>query len=211
MTNLFHQLHPEILRFPGHHHRVGRSADEDLQVGGRKWLWQIIPGSSAKGFYAAGHAGIAGHHDDDGVLVSLEGGLQNFQPRDLRHVEVDQHDVELPAPHGLQRLFASPDQRDIVAIHLEDTGATLSQGALVIDHQDADAGLNLTRDGERIAGCAIRTGRNLSFGLREGTDHASRLPGETAWAVGSLQTASPIRSGAMADSKPYPGLNDCPP
>ena len=93
------------------------------------------------------------------TIVSLNAwsvGAQDVEPRDLRHVQIDQDDVELPALYGIQRLFAAAHQRHVVAVHLEHAGAALTQGALVVDHEHPDAGLDLARNGEGIAGARRR-------------------------------------------------------
>ena len=38
--------------------------------------------------------GIAGHDDDDRILVRFERRLEDLHARDRRHVEIDEHDVE---------------------------------------------------------------------------------------------------------------------
>ena len=67
------------------------------------------------------------------------------------HVEIDQDDVELAAPNDLERLVAAPDEGDVVAVQLEHAGAPLAQGAVVVDDEDPNVGLDRRRNRERIA------------------------------------------------------------
>ena len=86
----------------------------------------------------------------------------------------------------LQSLFPPPDQRDIVAVHLQHAGAALPEGSLIVDYQDANAGFDFAGYGERIAGAAVGSGNDLPLGLGERTDHPV-TPGQTADAVGLTQ------------------------
>ena len=136
----------------------------------RERLREVVPGAGAQRLDAAGDARIAGHHDDDRVLVGLQRRPQDLQPRDLRHVQVDQDDVELPALDRLERLFAATDERHVVSIHLEHAGAALAQRALVVDDEDPDAGLDLAGNGEGIARRRVggRRARPILLGERVG-------------------------------------------
>ena len=144
---LLHQLHPEVLRLARHHHRVGGPADEHLQMGGRERLGEIVPGAGTERLDAAGDARIAGHDHDDRIAIMLQRGPQDIHSRRLRHVQVDQDDVELPAPDRLERLLAPADQRHVVPVHLEDAGAALPERTFVIHHQHSDAGFDFTGNG----------------------------------------------------------------
>jgi len=84
--------------------------------------------------------------------VGLEDRLEDVEPGDVRHVEIHEHDVELPPPHRLDRLFTAADRGDVVAVRLKDGGAALPERTLVVDDGDADAGLDLGRDGQGVAG-----------------------------------------------------------
>ena len=150
-AGLRHQLGPEVVRLPGDHHGVGGPPDEHLQVRRRERLGEVVPGAGAQRLDAAGDARVAGHHDDDGVTMVVQGRPEEVHAADLRHVQVHQHDVELAALHRLQRLFAAADDGDVEAVHLEHAGARLAQGALVVHHQDPDARLDVGRDREGIA------------------------------------------------------------
>src|SRR6185503_818942 len=183
VTDLIHQLNPEVLSFPRHHYGVGGPANQYLEVRGGERLGQIVPGSGPERLDAAGDARITGHDYDDGVLVGLESCLQDLQAGHLRHIEVDQNDVELAPPHRLQGLFTPTDQRDIVAVHLQHAGAALPQGSLVVDDQHANAGFDFAGYRQGIAGAAVGSGNNLPLGLGERTDHPV-APGQTAHAVG---------------------------
>ena len=146
------QLETELAGFARDHDGVRRAADQDLQVRGRERLGQVVPGPDPQRLDAARDARIAGHHHDDGILALGEDALEDVETAHLRHVQVDQHDVELPPPHRLQRLLAAADRRDVVPVGLQHRGAALAQRALVVDDEDADAGLHLGGDGQRVAG-----------------------------------------------------------
>ena len=188
MAVLLHQLDPEVLRLARHHHGVRGAADEHLQMGGREGLGQVVPGAGAERLDAAGDAGVAGHHHDDRVLIGLERGLEDLQPGDLRHVQVHEDDVEFPAAHGFERLLPASDQRDIVPVHLEHAGAALPQGALVVDDEHPNAGLDLAGDGKRIAGCALGSSGTIPVLLNERISHPAYPPGGPRYAVGWTQT-----------------------
>ena len=177
VPDLLHQLHPEILRFARHHHRVGRAPDQHLQMGGRERLGQVVPGAGPERLDAAGDAGVSRHDHDDRVLVGLQRGLQDLEPGDLGHVQVDEDDIELAAPDRLQRLLAPADQRHIVAIHLQHAGAALPQRALVVDDEHPNAGFDFTGNGERIACGALGDGRGLPLRLGEGIGHPANSRG----------------------------------
>ena len=124
---LLQQLDAEVLGLARHHDGVRGAADQHLEVGGGERLRQVVPGAGAQRLDAAGDARIAGHHDDDGVLVRAQRGLEDLEPRDLGHVQVDEDDVELAPLDRLERLLAPPDERDVVAVHLQHAGAALAQ------------------------------------------------------------------------------------
>jgi hypothetical protein len=143
-------------------------------VSGGERLGQIVPGAGPERLDAAGHAGIAGHHHHDRVLERAQGRLENLQAGNLGHVEVHEDDVELAPLDRLERLFAAADEGDVVAIHLEDAGATLPQCALIVHHEHPDARLDFAGNGEGITG---RVGR-LAAGalrLRERVGHPALL------------------------------------
>ncbi len=96
--------------------------------------------------------GIAGHHYHDGVAMVLERGAEQVNPADLRHVQVDQHDVEIAPLDRLEGLFPAADDGHVEAVHLEDAGAGFAEGALVVHHQDPDARLHVGGDRQRVAG-----------------------------------------------------------
>ena len=167
---LLHQLDAEILGFARHHHRVRGAADEHLEMGGGERLREVVPGAGPQRLDAAGDAGVAGHHHHDGVLVRAQRGLQDLQPGDLGHVQVDQNDVELAPLDRLDGLLASADDGHVVAVHLQHAGAALPQGPLVVHHEDPDAGLYLARDRQRIAR-RLRSRSARLVGLREHVGH----------------------------------------
>ena len=72
----------------------------------RERLGQVVPGAGPQRLDAARDAGVSGHHHDDRVLVGLQRGAEDVQSRDLRHVEIDEDDVELPPLDRVERLLA---------------------------------------------------------------------------------------------------------
>jgi hypothetical protein len=169
---LLHQLQTKVLCLTRDHHGVRRPTDQHLQVSRRERLRQIVPGAGPERLDAARDARVPGHDDDDGVLEGLQRGLEDLEPGDLRHVQIHQDDVELAPLDRVDGLFAPADQRHVVAIHLQDTGAAFPQGALVIHHEDPDTGLDVAWDGKRVPrgrfGPSGRPGRGR---LCEGTAH----------------------------------------
>ena len=155
---LLGDLLAKLARLPVHHDRVGSPSDEDLEVGRRKGLGEIIPGAGPKRLDARADARVPGHHHDDHVGIGFERGAQQIEAGDLRHVQIDQHDVELALLEKLARFFTPSRQGHREPVHLKDAGATLPKGAFVINQQDPDPGLDLGGDGERITRglCASR-------------------------------------------------------
>jgi len=149
---LLQHLLAELAGLPTHHDRVGSAADQDLEVGRAEGLGEIIPGSGAQRLDAGSDARVAGHHDDDGVLILLERGAQDLEAGHLRHVEIDEHDIELAALEELAGFFAPSGQRNGEAIHLKHAGAAFPQGPLIVDEQDPDVGFDFRRNRQRIPG-----------------------------------------------------------
>src|SRR5690606_21132824 len=127
-------------------------------------LRQVLPRPELERLDARLDARIARHDDGDGVRLRRQSRLEQLEPRDLRHVEVDQDDVERLAPQELQRLFAPRRRRDVVALGLQDGGAALAQRALVIHDEDLDTGplLPVERDRRRDALLRAETGATAS-------------------------------------------------
>jgi hypothetical protein len=81
----------------------------------------------------------------------LQRGPENIHPGRLGHVEINQDDVELAALDCVESFFPPSDQRDVIPVHLQDAGAALPQSALIVNHEDPDAGFDFGGDSERIA------------------------------------------------------------
>jgi hypothetical protein len=169
---LVEDLLTELARLPVHHDRVGSAADQHLEMGGAERLGEVVPGPGPERFDARGDAGIPGHHDHDGVAVLVERGPQQLETRDLRHVQIDQDDVELPPADHVPGLLAAPGQGHREPVHLQHAGTALPKGTLVVHQQNLDAGLDLRRDGERIPSASgVRKRGGSIWNCRRWTAH----------------------------------------
>ncbi len=79
-ARLLDQLDAQILCLARHHHRVRRSADQDLEVRRREGLGQVVPRAGPERLDAARDARVAGHDDDDRVLVGAQRGRRISRP-----------------------------------------------------------------------------------------------------------------------------------
>ena len=210
MRVLPHHLQAQVGGLAALQDGVRRPADQHLQVGRGERLGQVVPGAHPERLDARRHARIAGHHDHQAVAIRFQGGIQEVEPRHLRHEEVDQHQVELPAPHQLQRLLAPPRQRHGVSLAAQHRRAALPQGALVVDDQDPDRRLDVCRKrqgvprGRRLLGADIRPPPpppTLGFFLvkRERNNQPSLWRGKRGQKVGGGFLGSPTR-------RPFPLL-----
>ncbi len=143
------QLRLLLARLLGHEQGMDGAPDQDLQVRGREWLREIVERPLAQGFHVGVDAGVARHDDDECVAARGERGAQQRQSADLRQVKVGQYNVERPVFQQVKRLGAATAQRHLVAVLAKHGGATLAQGVLIIDDEDADAGLQLQPDGQQ--------------------------------------------------------------
>ncbi len=147
---LFLHLLTQLAGFPVHHDRVRSPADQHLQMGCRERLGQVVPRPGPECLDARAYTRVAGHDHDNHVGIGLQRSLQQLQPGDLRHVQVDQQNVELPLPEQGDGFLAATGERHHEAIHLQYAGAAFPQGALVVHQQNSDPGLDLRRDRKRI-------------------------------------------------------------
>ncbi len=138
MRVLPHHLHPEVGGFATLEDGVRRPADQNLQVRGGERLGEIIPGAHPQCFNARGNARIARHHDDEAIAVGFQRGVEDFQPGDQRHEEVDQNEVELTPADQVEGFLAASRQSHAIALTTEDRGAALPERALVINNEDPD-------------------------------------------------------------------------
>ena len=109
----------------------------------RERLGQIVPRSGSQRLDTRVDAGIAGDHDDDRVRVRVEAAAQQPHARDLRHAQIQEHDVEAVPLEGVAGFVAAAAHAHLKAFELQHAGAALSQRALVVDDQHADTGLHL--------------------------------------------------------------------
>ena len=130
------QLRPERVALPGHQDGVTRSADEDLKMCRRKWLRQIVPGAFLQRLDTRCHAGVACHDHDDRVGILLQARDEQLHAWNLRHVEVDQYDVEHARAEKLPSFLAPPADGDVVTFSLQEAGAAFAEGAFIVDDQD---------------------------------------------------------------------------
>ena len=143
------ELGPLLAALARHEQRVDRPADQNLQVRGRERLGKVVERPLPQRLDAGFDARVPCHHDDHGVAVRPESRAQQHEAVDLRHVQIDQHEVEAATLQQVQRVLATPAHRHIVALLAEDRGATLAQGVLVVDNEDANACLQLRSDGQQ--------------------------------------------------------------
>jgi len=80
-------------------------------------------------------------------------------PRDRRHVEVDEHDVETAAFELIEGLLAVPADLDLVTLVLEHCGAALPQCALVVDEEDLQPRFVLGSDRQERCEIVLCSGR----------------------------------------------------
>src|SRR5437867_1996747 len=99
-----------VARLARHEQGVHRPADEDLEMGGREGLREVVPCPLAQRIHARVDARVARHHDADGVAVRGEGGTEQGQAVDLRHVEVHEQDIEGAALDEVERFLTAPTE-----------------------------------------------------------------------------------------------------
>src|SRR2546427_170693 len=129
---------------------VRGAADQDLQLRAGERLGEIVPRARTQHLEARFDARLAGDDDGDRIPVGGEGGLEQLYPRYLRHVEIDEDDVERAPLQGLEGLAPAARSGDVVSLGAEYAGATLAQRALVVDHEHADALADRLRDGDQV-------------------------------------------------------------
>jgi hypothetical protein len=88
--------------------------------------------------------------------IGLDGRVQEFESGNLRHEEVDKHEVERTSAHQVEGFLPPPGERDVVSLAPQDGGAAFPEGALVIDDQDADRGLDVGGEREHVAARSVR-------------------------------------------------------
>jgi hypothetical protein len=108
-----------------------------------------------------------------------------IHPGHIRHVQINEHDVELSPLDRLQRFLTLAADLDAVSLGSQERTAALSKGALIVDDEHPEAQLGLAvqfgelRNG--VAGCVICR----FWGRRHPTASVALLP------------ASQVREGAL--------------
>jgi len=113
-------------RFARDHDGVCRPAHQNLELGTGERFGEIVPRTGAQRLDARLDARLAGDDDGDRVGVGRERRAEQLHPRDLAHVQIDQDDVERPAPQQLLGFLAPPAYRGVVAIDGQRAGAALA-------------------------------------------------------------------------------------
>ena len=179
----------QVLRFARHQHRVGRPPQQNLQVTRGERLGQVIPGTRPQRLDARSDARVPRHDDRDRVRIRVQARLEQLHSRYLRHVQIEQHDVERAALHHRQRLVALAARGHRVPLQRQHARAALAQGVLVIHHQDADRALDLFGQGQglcwihgrtsspgQVACSAVRGARRLSEPSRANDPFVASAP-----------------------------------
>src|SRR5438552_11011475 len=104
-----------------------------------KRLQDVVPRTDAKRLEVRLHAGVAGHHHDQRVLVGGKDGAENFHSRHFRHVEIEHHKVEVATRDQLESGAAASDGGYIVAFDLEKSRATFAEAAIIVHDEHSDA------------------------------------------------------------------------
>ena len=79
---------------------------------------------------------VSGKDDDRQVRGHHRSLLQYFLPREIRHLQVCNHQVNIAPVQGLDRLFAVTGQAYFVAVQLEHFSKTFPDVLLIIHNQD---------------------------------------------------------------------------
>ena len=139
---LARELRLLLLGLDGHTDGVDRPADENLEMRRREWLGEIVPGAQPQRFDARRDTRVSRHHDDDRLGAGLHRNAQQLVSGYVAHVEVEQHDVEAAMAQELECLVSTTRDADVIAVELQQVGATFPQRAIVIDDQEPDFGLD---------------------------------------------------------------------
>jgi len=79
-------LPAQVARLARHQDDVRRAADQNVEVRGREWLGEIVPGPGTKRLDARRDTRIPGDDDDDHFLVGFQGASHDLHAADRRHV-----------------------------------------------------------------------------------------------------------------------------
>jgi hypothetical protein len=175
---------------------VRRPSHEHLDVRGAERLRQVVPRSGAQRVEARRHRRVAGHHHDERPRIASVDGAQHVHAAHRRHVQVDQRDVEMLAPCRLDGILATGERHDLVPVHAEDVGASLSQRPIVVHHEDAQGGAGRLRRLRRLLGGARPAGggRQRTGGSR----HGRGACGGSGGPIGMSLARSVARRGGQA-------------
>src|SRR5207248_2762954 len=125
-----------LARFARDQQRVHRSPDQHLQVRGGKRLGEVVECSLTQRFDARLDAGVTRHHDDHRVVIGPQGGAQQGESIDLRHVQVYEHEVECAALQQVEGFLPAAANGHVVAFVAQHRRAALAQRVFVIDHEN---------------------------------------------------------------------------
>ena len=122
--------------------RLGHRARHQLDV--VEGLGQVVVGAGPDRRQGRLDGGVPGHHDDLDLGPAVLHRVEQLQAGELRHLDVEEGDVEVL----LGQLLGGDDGRvepgDVVALLAQQGLERAQQGRLVVDHQHAD-GLGLGR------------------------------------------------------------------
>jgi len=114
---------------------LGDGTADDLDVVER--LRQVVVRAGADGGERGLHRRVAGHHDDLDLGPAVLHGVQELEARQLRHLDVEQGDVEVL----LRELLGGGDGRvepdHVVALLAQERLERAQQRRLVVDDEDA--------------------------------------------------------------------------
>ena len=129
------RLGPGLVELPSHP-EMGLHPGQQLPDS--KWLGDEIRGAEAEGANRGLFRRHGGDHQDRQVLeprISLY-SLEQLQPIDLGHHDIEQEQVELFGGEMLEEVLAPGSGKDIVAVFLENPGQRPRQRLIVVRHQD---------------------------------------------------------------------------
>jgi hypothetical protein len=166
------RLHPPALPSP----RPAGDEPEELVLvdglgehvvhpGGHHPLPLVVHGVGGEGHH--GQLGVFGL-DDGGGLVAVH----------HRHLQVEQHEVEVPAAHGLDGLLAVVGEGQAGGGHLDEGGAHLAVEVVVVDQQEVLA----VEPGDR---------RGVAFGAAGAGLAPDAEGGSSAWRTPPTDTGLP--------------------
>jgi hypothetical protein len=119
--------------------RVNSATDQHIEMRGAERLEDVVPCADAQSFEVGFHTRVAGHDDDERVLVRCEYRAKEIHSRNLRHVQVEHDKVEAASVHQLERFRSTANGSDVVTFDLEIAGTAFSEAAVIVYDEDTDA------------------------------------------------------------------------